>query len=399
MTSSIVVDPSGGANQIRVRAYNERLVMTLIRRHGALPKAEIARRSGLSAQTASVIMRSLESDALLVRGEPQRGRVGQPSIPLGLNPDGVFSIGLKIGRRSAVLVLVDFLGAVRASSSMAYAYPLPDEILQFLKTDLPLLLENLPPKLHERIAGIGIATPFELWNWAERVGAPGKRMSEWKDFDMASEVARLTDLPVFVQNDATTACGAELVFGSGQAYRDFAYFFIGYFIGGGIVIDHAIYPGRSGNAGALGSLPIAVGNHGTGQLLDQVSLSKLEVTLLQHSIDPSPIWKTPDGWTTFGAILDQWIDDSAAHLARAALACCAVIDFQAIIIDGAFPADVRTRLVEKTNAALETMNIQGLQRPDILAGDIGNDARSLGAATLPIFNRYLIDQNVLFSGS
>ena len=224
-------------------------------------------------------------------------------------------------------------------------------------------------------------------------------MSEWKDFDMASEVARLTDLPVFVQNDATTACGAELVFGSGQAYRDFAYFFIGYFIGGGIVIDHAIYPGRSGNAGALGSLPIAVGNHGTGQLLDQVSLSKLEVTLLQHSIDPSPIWKTPDGWTTFGAILDQWIDDSAAHLARAALACCAVIDFQAIIIDGAFPADVRTRLVEKTNAALETMNIQGLQRPDILAGDIGNDARSLGAATLPIFNRYLIDQNVLFSGS
>ncbi|MCA0340038.1 MAG: winged helix-turn-helix domain-containing protein, partial [Proteobacteria bacterium] len=54
-----ILDPSGGANQVRVRAYNERLVMSLVRRHGSLSKAEIARRSGLSAQTVTVIMRAL----------------------------------------------------------------------------------------------------------------------------------------------------------------------------------------------------------------------------------------------------------------------------------------------------------------------------------------------------
>src|SRR5215475_6756558 len=80
---------SGGANQIRVRAYNERLVLSLVRRHGALSKAEIARRTGLSAQTVSVIMRALEKDGLLERGEPIRGRVGQPSIPMRLNADAV----------------------------------------------------------------------------------------------------------------------------------------------------------------------------------------------------------------------------------------------------------------------------------------------------------------------
>src|SRR5436190_20023722 len=84
-----VVDPMGGANQTRVRAYNERLVLSLVRRHGSLSKAEIARRTGLSAQTVSVIMRSLEHDGLLTRGDPQRGKVGQPSIPMSLNPDGV----------------------------------------------------------------------------------------------------------------------------------------------------------------------------------------------------------------------------------------------------------------------------------------------------------------------
>lgn len=49
--------------------------------------------------------------------EPQRGQVGQPSIPMSLNPNGVFSIGLKIGRRSADLVLVDFLGQQLGSIS------------------------------------------------------------------------------------------------------------------------------------------------------------------------------------------------------------------------------------------------------------------------------------------
>ena len=79
-----ILDPSGGSNQVRVRAYNERLVMSLVRRHGALSKAEIARRSGLSAQTVTVIMRALEADGLLIRGEPTRGRVGQPSTPMRL---------------------------------------------------------------------------------------------------------------------------------------------------------------------------------------------------------------------------------------------------------------------------------------------------------------------------
>ncbi|HEX2146824.1 MAG TPA: MarR family transcriptional regulator, partial [Pseudorhizobium sp.] len=85
---------AGGANQVRVRAYNERLVLSLVRLHGSLSKADITRYSGLSAQTVSVIMRSLEKDGLLLRGEPVRGKVGQPSVPMRLNPDAVYSFGV-----------------------------------------------------------------------------------------------------------------------------------------------------------------------------------------------------------------------------------------------------------------------------------------------------------------
>ncbi|MDE3122078.1 MAG: MarR family transcriptional regulator, partial [Paracoccaceae bacterium] len=82
-----------------MRAHNERLVLSLVR-HEPMAKSDIARITGLSAQTVSVIMRSLEADGLLLRGEPIRGRIGQPSVPMHLNPEGAFFFGVKIGRRS-----------------------------------------------------------------------------------------------------------------------------------------------------------------------------------------------------------------------------------------------------------------------------------------------------------
>ena len=79
---------------------NERLVLSLLRRRGALARAEIARVTGLSAQTVSVITRKLEDEGLLLRQQPVRGKVGQPSVPMSLNPDGALFFGLKVGRRS-----------------------------------------------------------------------------------------------------------------------------------------------------------------------------------------------------------------------------------------------------------------------------------------------------------
>src|SRR4030088_3672293 len=79
---------SRGTNQTGVRLYNERLILSLIRRHRGLAKVEIARLTGLSTQTTTVIINRLEADGLPTAGEPQRGRIGQPSVPYTLNPGG-----------------------------------------------------------------------------------------------------------------------------------------------------------------------------------------------------------------------------------------------------------------------------------------------------------------------
>ncbi len=395
-TAPAILDPSGGANQLGVRAHNERLVLSLVRRHGALSKADIARRSGLSAQTVSVIMRELEKDGLLSRDAPVRGRVGQPSIPMRLNPDAVLSFGVKIGRRSADLVLMDFVGGIRMQLHQTYPYPLPQDILAFVTSGIKELEGRLSDSERRRIAGIGVAAPFELWNWAEQVGAPPGAMDVWRGFDLRTEIASRVQHPVLLQNDATSACGAELVFGVGPHYPDFVYFFIGSFLGGGIVLNSSIFVGRTGTAGALGPLPVRGRNGENRQLLEIASIFVLENLLRDHGFDSRPLWYSADNWIDFGEPLEIWIQDTAKALAQAIVACASVIDFSAAVIDGGFPHWVRERVVRATMEAAAELDLQGVVMPEIVEGAVGPQARAIGGASLPIFARYLIDQNVLF---
>jgi predicted NBD/HSP70 family sugar kinase len=387
---------SGGSNQTRVRAYNERLVLSLVRLHGALSKADITRYSGLSAQTASVIMRSLERDGLLLRGDPVRGRVGQPSIPMRLNPDAVLSFGVKIGRRSADLVLMDFVGKVRQQYHETYAYPQPQEILRIITSGMKRIEADLDEASRGRIAGVGIAAPFELWNWADEVGAPPGAMDAWRGFDLHAEITAKIPYAVYLQNDATSACGAELVFGIGPQYPDFLYLFVGSFIGGGIVLNSAIYSGRTGTAGAVGPLPVRDKHGRNRQLLDIASIFVLENMLRERGVDPQPLWYSADEWIDFGEPLQAWIEDAAAALAQAIVAAASIIDFGAAVIDGGFPAWVRTRIVAATIEAVNRLDLQGVIIPDIIEGKVGSQARAIGGASLPIFARYLTDQSVLF---
>ncbi|MCL4159919.1 UNVERIFIED_CONTAM: hypothetical protein GTU68_060822, partial [Idotea baltica] len=388
-----ILDPSRGAGQPGIRAHNERLVLSLIRRHGSLSKAEIARRSRLSPQTVSVIMRVLEKDGLLKRGAPVRGKVGQPSIPMALNSDGVFTIGLKIGRRGADLILADFVGRVRKRLTVSYPYPLPDALMSFVEAGLAELFLECGSDHEDRIVGIGVAAPFELWNWLDQVGAPMDEMEAWRDFDFSAEIARFSDLPVTVENDATAACCAEHVFGRGREFTDYVYFFVGYFIGGGIVLNHTLHTGRTGNAGALGSMPIRDDDGSERQLIDCASIVVLERILTGVTVIPEGSLSGTEVWSGFDRQLDDWIKQTARYLTSAAVSACSVFDFEAVMIDGGFPSDVRSRLVEATHLQMQKIDTRGIERPKVVEASIGREARAVGAASLPLLSRYLLEQS------
>lgn len=388
-----------GTSQNGVRLYNERLALSLIRRHGSLPKAEIARLTGLSAQTVSVIVRQLEQDELLRKEDPQRGKVGQPLVPFSLNPDGAYAIGLKVGRRSGDLVLLDFAGQVRGKLHKRYGFPQPSTITEFVRGGVPQLLAGMTPEQRRKVAGLGIAAPFELWNWEEAAGAPRDVLESWRDFDLAGELSKMFDWPVHFSNDATAACAAELLFGKGSSHQSFGYFFIGHFIGGGIVLNGHIYPGRAGNAGAFAALPIFDAKGGRQQLIHMASLYVLENRMAAAGLDATRLSADPADWGDIGELIESWLDETALALAHGAATVVAVIDCDAIIIDGAMPATIRTRLVERTRAALARVDTRGLPTFSIQEGSLGSDARAMGGASLSLFANYMTDRDILFKES
>ena len=379
-----------GTNQSGMREQNERLVLSLVRRHGGLAKSEIARMTGLSVQTVSVIMRQLEADGLLLRGEPIRGRVGQPSVPMHLNSDGAYFLGLKVGRRSAELVLMDFMGVLRDRARVTYAYPTPDAALEFAEQNVSRLIDSLPPDARTRVAGLGIAMPFFLWDWAQTLQVPQEKMDAWRHVDLQAALAERVGVPVFLQNDASAACGAELVLGPENAPREFLYFYIGFFIGGGVVLNGAIYSGQ-GNSGALGPMPVADASGQIRPLIEVASLYTLERAVVASGANAGMIWDSAEHWNLPESILSDWIDTAAVGLAHAIVSSCSLIDFDHVRIDGWIPEDVKARLIAQVQEHLAQHSMTGLTRPDIEAGKIGADARALGAATLPLSEKYLID--------
>jgi predicted NBD/HSP70 family sugar kinase len=290
---------------------------------------------------------------------------------------------------------MDFVGHIRASRRQLYPYPLPDRILTFASTAIQELLSSLTDEQRHRVCGIGIATPFELWNWSNQVGAKRGEMEAWRKADLASALGEKFGLPVFTQNDATAACGAERVFGRGTGTRDFVYFFIGSFVGGGVVINGMLYTGPSGNAGALGSMPVAAKGGGIGQLIEEASVFLLEEAVLARGLDPSGIWQDPDHWEEYGGLLADWIGRTARALAQAIAAACSVIDFPLVIIDGVMPDDVRARLVDAIHTCITGVNFEGIAEPAIIEGQLGVHARTIGGASLPLFERFLLDARVL----
>ena len=381
-----------GTNQSGMRDHNERLVLSLVRQSGALAKSDIARMTGLSAQTVSVIMRELEVEGLLLRQEPIRGKIGQPSIPMALNPEGAFFIGLKVGRRSAELVLIDFLGKTRAMLQNSYGYPTPRDTIEFVRSGIAQMRAGLTRGQDKRIAGLGVAMPFELWNWVDTAGAPPEIMDAWRNRDIRSDLQALFSFPVYLQNDATSACGAELVFVDIGSLRDFVYFYIGAFAGGGVVLNGRLYSGPTGNAGALGSMPVPGPGGRPTQLIDVASIAVLEKSLNAKGIEASYLWTSPEEWHDLDnqPDLDNWISTASDALAYAIVASASVIDFESAVIDGWMPPSIRARLVQAVQSAIGKIDVEGLRIPSVREGTVGIHARAMGGASLPLSERFLI---------
>ncbi len=378
-----------GTNQSGMRARNEKLILALLRSHDGLAKSEIAKLTGLTSQTASVIMRQLESDGLIVRGEPVRGKVGQPQVPMALNPDGAYFFGLKIGRRSFELILIDFVGNIHFRLRETFLFPKTNDMLHFVQSGVERIRAEIKPQTWDKIEGLGVAMPYGLWNWVEQFETSTHEAGTWQYFDLIDELSKILNVPIYVENDATSACGAELVFGAELKRKNALYFYIAHFIGGGTILEGKLYSGASGNSGAVASMPVLSRVGSIVQLANIASLSHLEKIMKTRGENSDNLFLNRSDWHVSDEALEEWLDQAAEAIAYATIAGCSIIDFEDIIIDASTPVSVRDNLVARVAKYADKINHAGINLPQVSSGHLGVDAGALGAALLPLAQKYL----------
>jgi DNA-binding Lrp family transcriptional regulator len=102
--------PQAGTNLPKVGSYNQNVVLDAIRSLGATSRVELADRTGLTAQTISVIVRRLLSDGLVREdgAQPPAGPSagGKPRTTLRVEASAGYAVGIHFdpGRISAMLV-------------------------------------------------------------------------------------------------------------------------------------------------------------------------------------------------------------------------------------------------------------------------------------------------------
>ena len=406
-----------GSSQGGLRQYNERVVLQVVRLHGPLPAADIARHCKLTAQTVSLITKRLLDDGLLLKGTPQRGKVGQPSVPLRLNPDGAFAVGVKIGRRSMDVVLLDFTAQVRQRWQRDYSHADPDDIVAEITARLKDVRKRLGPAQRDRVQGVGIAAPLSMGGWQQLLGLPEAVAQKWQQLDLALEVGRLSALPITLIKDTAAACVAELVAGRGRSVPSFLYVFVDTFIGGGLVLDSQLRSGNTGNAGALGSLPLwtapaagkarATGanantstststNNGAApaQLLSVASLLTLERAYTAAGLDRGALADARALQAPWLPLTQAWLGEAAAAIAQAVQSAACLLDLEGAILDGNFSRELLAALLAQTTQALQCYDWEGVAEPQLMAGTIGSDARALGGALLPLYANFAPDRDL-----
>ncbi|WP_031296423.1 ROK family transcriptional regulator [Pseudogulbenkiania ferrooxidans] len=386
-----------GTNLEYARSHNRRAVLETVRLNGQLTRADLARLTALTPQTVSNIAAELLDAGMLLAGQPLReGARGQPAIPLTLNPDGAYAVGMQLDHQMLVALALDLSGRVRVRLEAPVSRPSPDEALPLI-SDLLQRLRRESSLDWGRLLGLGLVMPGPFG--VEGMTSVGPTtLPGWEGVDAAG-LERALGLPVLLEKDATAAAIGERLYGMASELRNFVYLFIGAGLGAGLFLDGRLYTGGRRNAGEAGHMmvvpagrPCDCGNRGC--LERYVSLQALYEEL---GIAGGPL-ATPEHLAARGidAAGERWLDAAAGPLRQAINILESMLDIDAVVLGGLLPPVWQEALMARLHPL--PLSVRSSSGERVRQGSAGRDVVALGAAALLVFDEFNPQYEVLLKG-
>jgi predicted NBD/HSP70 family sugar kinase len=407
--------PQVGTNLPKVGTYNQNVVLDTIRSLGATSRVELADRTGLTAQTISVIVRRLLSGGLVREdgAQPSAGPAGggKPRTTLRVEPTAGYAVGIHFDPGRICAVLVDLSGRIITTAKYEIHDSVqPEDAAELMGKAARKVIRagRIPPK---RVLGVGLACPGPIDQDLGLVLSP-PRLTGWGKVPLESLLHESTGYPVTIDNDATAAAIGERWSGLARDIGGFAYIYLGTGIGGGLYLNNQVYRGSFRNAAEIGHITVVpdgpecyCGNHGC---LEAVACPAAMVAEAHDLLERGGESALAEDYRRDPALVDHAalcaaadagdplartvVDRVAARLADVAVGIANMLDIELIVLGGPALGPVGEIYRAAVAEALESRPIaRRIHRTQVSLSPAAHDAGAVGAASL-VFHRSFAPQ-------
>ncbi len=236
-------------NSEYTKKYNRNQFIRILR-HEALSRSQLARKLGLTRSAASLIADDLINDEFILKEENKKP-MGRVSLPLKLNCNRIYSIGVFLTRTNCKIGIIDLCGNVLSSKNIVCDKPEKIDLL----IDSIIELINEQNIDYEKIIGIGISAPGPLDGKSGKlINPPG--FEAWHDFPITKVLSKKLKLPIYLENDAVSLAQYNLGKTEARNSENFLLLLVDNGIGSGVIIKGKILKGQGSFTGELGHTSI-----------------------------------------------------------------------------------------------------------------------------------------------
>ncbi|WP_035844866.1 ROK family protein [Kitasatospora azatica] len=238
-----------------LRRANRAVLLRRLWFHGPLARQDLIHHTRLSPGAVSTVTGELIEDGLLVEAGTLGSDGGRPRVLLRVDPSARQVIGVDIGETRVRVELYDLDLTERARVEVALTPGQHDPAAALAA--LADGLRTVTAQATAPLLGLGIGVPGVVEHGPETL--VHGQTTGWRAVPLARLIGEFTELPVHIDNGATTMGQAELWFGAGRGARTAVIALLGSGIGASLVLDGAPYRGVGGSAGEWGHTTVQAG--------------------------------------------------------------------------------------------------------------------------------------------
>ena len=365
------------------KQYSRRLVAEALLHDAPISRAALARATGLSKQTMSLVIADLEGEGWVRSVGVSKGAVGRTAVSYDLARDAALSVGVDLGGTKVSVAIADLLGKALAEATEP--------------TD-PRGGGHVMRQVHQLACRLAAQKRLDFARVRSVVvGMPGVVNPDTGAVDLVPNIRGLSSIrvpnvlaelfgqPVVIENDVNLAMLGESWQGCAQGASNAAFLALGTGVGLGLIVNGRLARGAKGAAGEIAYLPL--GRDLESEDARTIGAFELEVGsagILKRyresgGRDADSVRELFDRLEAGEPAARETIEATGRAIALAITALESILNPEIVVLGGSI--GIRTELADRVRALLGSVFARSV---DVRVSALGARAGLVGAVSLAV---------------